>query len=275
MTSRFPVRVLAPNPGPFTLEGTNTWIVGRTPSLVIDPGPDDAGHLREVASSAGPIAAILLTHQHPDHAPGAAGLARLTGAPVRSFGAPSAERPIRDGEVFVGGDVRLEAIHTPGHTSDHVAFRDAAASILFTGDAVLGRGTSVIDPPDGDLTDYLASLHRMLDLAPAVICPGHGPTVWHAEAKLLEYIDHRMERERQVLAALQEGPRSAADMVPGIYSAYPEELYPAAARSLLAHLLKLERERRAFRLDGEGMDGPDQRFGLPDHEPHDVDEETT
>ena len=243
------VRVLAPNPGPMTLEGTNTWIVGAAGAIVIDPGPDDEGHLQSVAREAGSVAAILLTHHHPDHAPGAVWLARATGAPVYGHRAQPGESPLPDGAEFRAGDgVLVRAVHTPGHTPDHVAFFAPAVAALFTGDAVLGRGTSVIDPPEGDLAAYLRSLETMLALEPRTIYPGHGPAVWSAVAKLGEYRSHREERERQVVEGLSEGPRTPEELVPDIYGAYPEELRPLAARSVLAHLLKLEREGRAARV---------------------------
>jgi glyoxylase-like metal-dependent hydrolase (beta-lactamase superfamily II) len=254
----FPVRVLAPNPGPFTLEGTNTWIVGRGPTLVIDPGPDDAAHLEAVLREAADVAAILLTHRHPDHAPGGAALASTSGAPVLAFAPQPGQTPLADGEVIQAGGVRLRTMHTPGHTRDHVVFVDADAGIVFTGDMVLGRGTSVIDPPDGDLADYLRSLDSLLAVGPSVLCPGHGPVVWDARAKVREYLAHRGEREHQVLEALQAGPSTPEDLVPRIYADYPPEIHPAAARSVLAHLLKLEREGRAVRREG-GLD----RFALP------------
>src|SRR6266496_418185 len=155
-------RVLAPNPGPFTLEGTNTWIVGNGPSLVIDPGPDDPEHLADVARQASDVRAILLTHRHPDHAPGAPRLSNLIGAPVLAFRPERGEIRMRDGEVMEIGVARLRVLHTPGHTPDHVVFFEEGSRAMFTGDAVLGRGTSVIDPPEGDMAQYLRSLSRML-----------------------------------------------------------------------------------------------------------------
>jgi glyoxylase-like metal-dependent hydrolase (beta-lactamase superfamily II) len=248
------VRLLAPNPGVFTLDGTNTWIVGGDPSIVIDPGPDLPEHLEAVAREAAPVAAVLVTHDHPDHAPGAAVLAASVDAPVLAFRLAGAER-VRAGQRIRGGDVELTAVHTPGHTSDHVAFFEPESGSLFTGDAVVGRGTSFIDPPDGDLLRYLRSLQRMLDLDARTIYPGHGPVVLRAKDKLLEYLSHRQEREGQVLAALGEGPRTIPELVGAIYAGYPSEVHPLAARSVLAHLLKLEQEGRASR-KGKGEDGP-------------------
>lgn len=249
------VRVLALNPGPFTLEGTNTWIVGRMPSVVIDPGPADAGHILAVLDEAAPLGAILLTHRHPDHAPGAARLAEASGARVHAFSPEPGERGVRGGEVLEVGSVRLLAVHTPGHTADHLCFLLGDDGALFTGDAVLGRGTSVVDPPEGDMAAYVRSLHALRDLEPRVIYPGHGPVVFDARAKLGEYIAHRAMREKQVLAALEHGPATPEELVPGIYGEeVPGSLYPAAARSVLAHLLKLERDGRAARTGktGEG-----------------------
>ena len=247
------VRVLAPNPDVYTLEGTNTWIVGREPAVVIDPGPDDPEHLDEVARTAGPVAHVLVTHDHPDHAPGALVFAQRVDASLHAMRLVGAER-LRDGQVVRAGALEVTAVHTPGHTADHVAFWVADERALFTGDAVLGRGTSFIDPPEGDLAKYLASLRRMLDLGPRTIYPGHGPVVWDAPAKLREYLEHRAEREEQVLAELTGGPRTIADLTQAIYAAsYPPEALPLAERTVLAHLLKLEHEGRAER-KGRGDD---------------------
>ena len=239
-------RVLAPNADTYTLDGTNTWVVGADPSIVVDPGPEIPTHLEEVARVAGRVAFVLVTHDHPDHAPGAAALARLVGAPLHAWRLKGADR-IRDHQVFNGGGFSLSAVHTPGHSSDHVVFHESGEGALFTGDAVVGRGTSFIDPPDGDLTQYLRSLKLMQELTPRTIYPGHGPVVFRAQDKLREYAEHRAERERQVLTALDSGPRSIDDMVHEIYAEYPAEVLPLAARSVLAHLLKLEAEGAAAR----------------------------
>jgi glyoxylase-like metal-dependent hydrolase (beta-lactamase superfamily II) len=247
-------RVLAPNPGIFTLEGTNTWVVGDGPSIVIDPGPDVAEHLDQVAAEAGRVGAVLVTHDHPDHAPGALPFADRVGAPVYAFRLPGAEK-LRAGQRVRAGALDLTAIHTPGHTSDHMTFHEPGSGALFTGDAVVGRGTSFIDPPDGSLVQYLRSLTRMLELRPHTIYPGHGPVVLGARDKLLEYLAHRDERETQVLAALAEGPRTIAEMVEVIYADHPRDVRPLAARSVLAHLLKLADEGRAERV-GKTEEGP-------------------
>jgi glyoxylase-like metal-dependent hydrolase (beta-lactamase superfamily II) len=249
------VRVLAPNPSPYTLEGTNTWVLGERgrPVIVIDPGPDDPGHLDEVARTAGTIvSAVLVTHDHPDHAPGAAGFAARVGAPLLAFRLADAEH-LRDGQRVTAGGLTLTAVHTPGHTSDHMVFHVPAVGALFAGDAVLGRGTSFIDPPDGDLGQYMRSLARMQDLRASTIYPGHGPVVLDAPAKLHEYLNHRAEREQQIVDAISHGPRTIGDLVAEIYAAYPPEVHELAARSVLAHLLKLSAEGRAAQ-EGRGDD---------------------
>lgn len=241
------LRVLAPNPDVYTLEGTNTWVVGEGPAVVIDPGPDDPAHLREVARTAGTVGAILVTHDHPDHAPGATVLASSSGAPIFAFRPPDGGEPLRDGRVVRVGAVSVTAVHAPGHSADHVAFFIADEGALFTGDAVLGRGTSVIDPPEGDLALYLRSLRRMRDLGPRTIYPGHGPVVFDAIGKLDEYLEHRAMREEQVLAAMKGGAGTPEELVAAIYTEYPPELHPLAARSVVAHLAKLEAEGRVSR----------------------------
>jgi glyoxylase-like metal-dependent hydrolase (beta-lactamase superfamily II) len=244
-------RVLAPNPGVFTLEGTNTWIVGGEPTIVIDPGPDIREHLSDVARAAGRVAAVVVTHDHPDHAPGAVPFARLVEAPVYAVRLAGAES-LRAGQRIRAGALELVAVATPGHTADHVAFHDAGTGALFTGDAVLGRGTSFIDPPGGNLVHYLRSLHRMRELEPRTIYPGHGPVVLRAMEKLREYLDHREEREVQILAALTGDPRTIPEIVAEVYAEYPKEVRPLAERSVLAHLLKLADEGRVDRMGTAG-----------------------
>ena len=253
------IRILAPNPSVFTLEGTNTWVVGSGSSLVVDPGPNDPAHLDEVTAAAGRVSAILVTHDHPDHAPGAAALAARTGAPIHAFRLSGSER-LRDGQVIRAGELALTALHTPGHTSDHMVFHEPVSGALFTGDAVLGRGTSFIDPPDGDLVAYLRSLRRMQELRARTIYPGHGPVIVNAAATLTEYVDHRREREDQVLSAIADGQVTVAAMVERIYSEYPPDVRPLAARSVTAHLIKLESEGRVERTG----QGDDARYAVAD-----------
>lgn len=248
------LRVLAPNPGVYTLEGTNSWVVGRRPALVIDPGPDDPLHLGSLRLEAGETSAIVLTHDHPDHAGGAAALSVVTGAPVYAFAGGNGRESLIDGQTFEAGGERVTAVHTPGHTKDHVAFIAPSVGALFTGDAVLGRGTSVIDPPEGDLALYLRSLARMRELEPRIIYPGHGPAVFEAMAKLDEYIEHRAEREEQIVAALTSGLSTIDEMVSSIYADYPPDARPLAARSVLAHMQKLEKEGRVLRSKKGGIE---------------------
>jgi glyoxylase-like metal-dependent hydrolase (beta-lactamase superfamily II) len=252
--------VLAPNPGLLTGPGTNTYLVGDAEQLAcIDPGPDDPAHLRSIedalAAMHGRITTVLLTHSHPDHRPLARRLADRTGAPLRALdpGSDGAE-PLRDGDVVQAGRTSLRAVHTPGHASDHLCFHDAESGELFTGDHILSGMTTVINPPDGDMSDYMASLHRVLALRPAVIHPGHGRTIEDGVAVIERYIAHRLEREAQVAEAVRRrgAPTAPIDVVPEIYAAYPEALHGAAARSVQAHLDKLVRDGRAVRVaDGE------------------------
>ena len=236
------VRVLAPNPSVYTLDGTNTWVVGVDPSIVIDPGPPDAGHVEQIRRDAGDVAAVLVTHDHEDHGEGAVAFGELIGAPVYAWRLDGATR-LTDGARFTaGGGVELVAVHGAGHSPDHVAFFEPTERALFTGDAVVGRGTSFIDPPEGDLARYLTTLHRMLELHPRTIYPGHGPVRTDAERVLREYIAHRQEREAEVLAGLDTGDRTVQALVARIYASYPPEVHDLAARTVTAHLLKLEHD---------------------------------
>ena len=235
------VRVLAPNPSVYTLEGTNTWVVGEGPAIVIDPGPDDPAHHDEVLRETANVAAVLVTHGHEDHADGAASFASRAGAPLWAWRLDGADH-LTDGQTFLVGGATLVAHHTPGHSGDHVVFFEPRTRALFTGDAVVGRGTSFIDPPDGDLMRYLTSLQRMIDLAPTTIYPGHGPVRFDATALLHEYVEHRVEREREVVAALRDGDDTVGAIVERIYRDYPADVHPLAARSVTAHLLKLEHD---------------------------------
>jgi glyoxylase-like metal-dependent hydrolase (beta-lactamase superfamily II) len=257
-----PVVVLAPNPSLFTGKGTNTYLVGSDQLLCIDPGPDDDSHLAAildiVAQRDGRIATILLTHSHPDHRPLARRLAAATGAAVRALdialGDDGASTLVHNEAIRGGEATSLRAVHTPGHASDHLCFFDEDSGALYTGDHVLSGMTTVISPPDGDMTAYMASLLRIRDLRPSVIHPGHGPRVDDAAALIDDYIVHRREREAQVeRVARSRGTRIApADLVPEIYAGYPEGLHELAARSVEAHLDKLAREGRATRVEVNG-----------------------
>jgi len=223
------LRIVAPNPGPMTLEGTNTYLYGAGPCMVIDPGPDDAGHLdavRAAGEERGGIGIVLLTHSHGDHADGAARL----GVEVVLPG---------DGEEHGG----LRALATPGHAADHICFL-TVDGVCFSGDLVLGEGSTFVPPDGGSLAAYMASL-RLLQAEPIeLICPGHGPWVTDPGAKLAEYVEHREMRERRLLAALERGERSKAALLAEAWSDVPTELRPAAAMVMDAHLQKLEAEGR-------------------------------
>jgi glyoxylase-like metal-dependent hydrolase (beta-lactamase superfamily II) len=212
-----------------TLEGTNTYLFGSDPCLVIDPGPADESHIEAICTSAaerGGIGGVLLTHRHEDHAAGAS----LLGAkPIE----------ITDGE----GHGPLTALATPGHASDHLCF--LTDGVCFSGDLVLGEGFSIVPPDAGSLTAYLDSLRRLQELDLELICPGHGPWVTNPAAKLEEYVEHRMMRERRLLAALERGERSRAALLAEVWDDVPEQLRPAAAMVMDAHLQKLEAEGRA------------------------------
>jgi glyoxylase-like metal-dependent hydrolase (beta-lactamase superfamily II) len=246
--------VRAANPSPMTLEGTNSYLVGTGAVALIDPGPDDPAHVEALLAAARPlgrIAALLVTHHHPDHLPAARVLRERTGAPLLGHpDLPGCDRALADGEVVRVGATELRAIATPGHTPDHLCFLRVADGVLFSGDHVLGRGTTVINPGDGDLAAYLDALRKLQGLALTRILPGHGPVVADPAAKLAEYYEHRLLRERQVLAALAAGPRTVAELVAAIYQEVDPRLHPVAARNVTAHLLKLEREGRTAR-EGE------------------------
>lgn len=254
--------ILAPNASLMSGPGTNTIILGRADddgALVIDPADAQLAHLEAIVRAGelrGGIRKILVTHGHPDHVGGAAELRERLNVPVYAFnrrGVPILDEEVPDGTRFqVGGDT-LRAIHTPGHRFDHLCFLLEGARILCAGDHISGITTNVIAPPDGDMLDYLNSLKRLQTYEIAEIIPAHGPNVTDPQAKIAEYITHRLLREQQILHVMQVlGPgASIPQMVAHIYQDVDPSLHPVAARSVEAHLLKLEREQRAVR-EGEG-----------------------
>jgi glyoxylase-like metal-dependent hydrolase (beta-lactamase superfamily II) len=235
-------RLVAPNPGPMTLEGTNTYVVGRDPAVVVDPGPEDSGHteaILEVTEARGGIGTVLLTHSHRDHSGG-----------VEALGIEPAS--LQEDREIAG----LTAIATPGHARDHFCFllpqphADATAGPVayacFTGDLILGEGSTIVGPREmgGSLADYMRSLEKLRKLDLTIIYPGHGPEVTDPEAKIAEYIEHRMMRERRLVTALERGERFKAALLAEVWDDVPEHLRGAAAIAMQAHLEKLEDEGR-------------------------------
>jgi glyoxylase-like metal-dependent hydrolase (beta-lactamase superfamily II) len=245
--------VLAPNPSPMTLDGTNTWLIaepGSAAAIVIDPGPEDEGHLvrvRDLAAGAGQrVALIVLTHRHSDHSAGAARFAELTGAPVRAVDPEQrlGDEGLSAGDVLTGAGCELRVLATPGHSSDSVCLQLPADGAVLTGDTVLGRGTTVIGG-DGSLTDYLGSLRRLRALADEtdlrVLLPGHGPLLPRPAETLDYYLAHRAERLAEVQAALTAGDTTPDQIVERVYAAVPRAVWPAARVSVRAQLDYLAR----------------------------------
>jgi glyoxylase-like metal-dependent hydrolase (beta-lactamase superfamily II) len=247
-------RVVAPNPSPFTGPGTNTWIVGDGPALVvIDPGPDDERHLTALRRAVGSraVGVVLVTHAHADHLELAERFAGLHRASVARY------PELSDGDVVHIGELSLTALHTPGHAPDHLAFWLAGDRVLFTGDLVLGRGSSMVTYPEGDVAAYLRSLERVAELRPRMLFPGHWDPVMEAEAKIAEYREHRLARERQVAGELEAGgPGTARELTERVYASElsaagdgREQLLRAAEMTLRAHLRKLVDEGRVTEHD--------------------------
>ncbi len=265
------IRVVAPNPSVMTGPGTNSYLIGGDELLVLDPGPDDRGHIEMLAEvGAGRISRIAITHGHPDHAPGARLLAQLTGAEI--FGRPMLSgselatplniTQISDGDIISTGDVVLRALHTPGHSSDHLCYLLIEENLLFTGDHLMQGSTVVIAPPDGDMGQYMQSLRRVRDLSPPprALLPGHGMWMDDPQEIVSSVIAHREIREEMVLKALSrldEEDRSQGvridDMLSSVYSDTPEQLYPIARYSLWAHLRKLATEGKAVTSDPDDI----------------------
>ncbi len=263
-------RVLAGNPSAFTYTGTQTYVVGNGADVaVIDPGPADPAHIDAILATVGDarIAAILCTHTHRDHSPASAPLKARTGAPIigcaplmlsddgprsdEAFDTTYApDRVLADGESVAGDGWTLEAVATPGHTSNHLCLALVESGALFTGDHVMGWSTSVISPPDGDMAAYMASLAKLQDRSDRIYYPAHGPAVENPAQLVRGMMGHRKQRERQVLRQLEGGPQAIGDMVPQMYKGIDTRLYGAAGRSVLAHLIDLENRGAVIR-DGD------------------------
>ncbi|CAN7157406.1 MBL fold metallo-hydrolase [Brevundimonas sp. LjRoot202] len=261
-------RVIAANPGPFTFTGTGTYVVGGAEPgagvAVIDPGPPDDAHLAALlaAVKSQRVSHVLVTHTHRDHSPLARPFARIVGAPVLAARPPAqvvhasgrldededeAFTPdviLTGGEVVAGDGWTLEAMATPGHASNHMAFVLREENALFSGDHVMGWSTTVVAPPDGDMTAYMASLDAVIARGFSTIWPTHGAPITEPGPFLTAYRAHRLERERQILDRLAAGDRRIADMVPALYAGVDERLWPAAALSVWAHLIALVRQGR-------------------------------
>jgi glyoxylase-like metal-dependent hydrolase (beta-lactamase superfamily II) len=260
-------RILAPNASPMTYRGTNTYLLGHTDLAVIDPGPDDPAHLSAILAALGPdqrVSHIIVTHTHVDHSPLARALGVATGAPILAFGDAMAGRSavmhdlvhsglvgggegidadfrpdqtVLDGELITGPDWSLEVIHTPGHLGNHIALGWGAA--CFTADHVMGWASSLVSPPDGDLTDFMASCQRLRARDWQVFHPGHGAPVTDPAGRLDWLIAHRLGREAEILSALSHGPATAHTLARTIYTDTPVVFLPAAERNVLAHLIDL------------------------------------
>lgn len=249
-------RIVANNPSAMTGPGTNTYLVGIDEIAVIDPGPDVAEHIDTIAGCGGDrIRWILLTHTHPDHAPGAAALAKKTGAEICAFDDRDdvpVDRVLADGDYIEATEFRLTAMHTPGHASNHLCYFLEEERTLFTGDHIMEGSTVVIAPPDGDMADYLASLDKVRIKRLRAIAPGHGHFITDPIAVIDRYVAHRLEREAQILGELTAGATSVDAIVATLYPGLIDELVPRAAQSVHAHLLKLAADGRA---SGEAIDG--------------------
>lgn len=274
-------RIIAPNPGPFTYTGTGTFLVGRDSDIaVIDPGPPIGAHARALKEAVGTrtVRAILVTHTHRDHSPLARPMAREWEAPVLAFGPHGSGRAagledeeveegadhnfvpdeeIGDGHDITGDGWRLTALHTPGHTSNHLCFHLREENTLFTGDHIMGWSTTIVSPPDGDMKAYMDSLYRLRDMNFDLLRPTHGPAIDAPEAFIDALIQHRWEREARIHDAVKEGHEELMEIVRASYQDVSEELHGAAARSALAHLIHLEDQGR---VEISGTPGLRSRF---------------
>ena len=264
------LRLLAPNPGPFTFRGTSVTIVGTDQVAVIDPGPDDPVHLQALrkALDARQVSHILVTHTHRDHSPAARHVKDWTGAPMfgfgphaKQYGAPAEEGPdlnfvpdveLRDGDVVEGKGFTLRCVHTPGHTSNHLCYALEEEKALFCGDHVMGWSTTVVAPPDGNMAAYMRSLERILARDDRILWPTHGGAIRTPRVFVAALLQHRVDREAQTVAALEAGLRRIPEITERLYSGLDPRLKRAAECNVLAHVMKLVEEGRV-QADGAGM----------------------
>lgn len=251
-------RVIARNPGPFTFHGTGTYIIGHGQVAIIDPGPDDEAHIDALLNAVRgeTVTHILVTHTHRDHSPAAAAIKLSTGAKTFAFAAHGGERPatgieegadfdfqpdhkMGDGDRVSGPDWTVEAVHTPGHTANHLCFDLNEEATLFSGDHVMGWSTTVIAPPDGRMADYLASLHKLLSRNDTLFRPTHGPAITDPKPLVRAYLDHRAQRSAAIQQRLSGGSNSIDEIVRSIYADHDPRLHRAAAHSILAHLIAM------------------------------------
>ncbi len=269
-------RVVANNPSPFTLHGTGTYIVGEGNVCVIDPGPADPHHISALVDGLADerITHVLVTHTHMDHSPGCALLREFSDAPTYAYGPHGAGKLEQGVPVEEGGDMAfepdfrakhgdriegdgwtIECVYTPGHTSNHLCFAYIEQSTLFTGDHVMGWSTSIISPPDGDMAAYHASLQLLLERDDKVYWPTHGPSIDDPKPFVRAFVEHRREREAQIIDCIGRGIHRIEEMVPDMYVGTPEFMYPAAARSVLAAIEYLVSEGRLLADSGISLDG--------------------
>lgn len=265
-------RVLAHNPGPFTFKGTGVYIVGKTDVAVVDPGPIIPEHLDALkrALDGKRVTHILVTHTHNDHSPAAQPLKEWTGAQTYAYGPHGSGKAedgvkveeggdmafvpdvrVKDGDVIKGNGFTFECVYTPGHTSNHMCFALREEKALFTGDHIMGWSTTVVTPPDGDMAQYMASVRKLLARDDEILYPTHGAPVTDPKPFLEAYLDHRLDRERQILACIKDGVATIPDMVARMYADVDKRLHPAASRSVLAHLIQLTNEGRVKLGDGK------------------------